>query len=176
MAGLLELAQIVRELFKSVAVAGGGGVGGNGERLGNLQEREAAPGFHDDHFAQFGAEVLDGIAQQQRLLVLLQQRIEPDVLEVVEIDDGLLTFFAAGFAAVQIEAAEANGGKDQGQVGRAAALILLIMPEAQDGLLQQVLGVLLAIAPAAGKHQQTRAVFGQPSFPSARGVRHHPAA
>ena len=108
MAGLPELAKFVGELFEGVAVARGGGVGGNGEGFGDLEEGEATPGFHDDDFTQFGAEAFDRIAQQECLLIFFEHRVEPDVLKVVEIDDGFLAFFAAGFAAVQVEAAEAE--------------------------------------------------------------------
>ncbi len=83
------------ELFEGVAVAGGDSVGGDGEGFGDLCEGEAAPDFHDDDFAELLAEFLNGVAEEEGFLVFFEDGVEPDVLEVVEVDDLFFAFFAA---------------------------------------------------------------------------------
>ena len=165
---MLEAAEFGGELFEGVAVAGCGGVLGNGEGFGDLGKGEAAPGFHDDDFAEFLAEVLDGLPDEEGFFVFFEERVEPDVLKIVEVDGGFLAFFAAGLAAVEIEPAEADGGEGEGEIGRFATLVGLVVPKANDGFLNEVLGVMAGIAPATCEKQETRAMLAQPLLPNVR--------
>ena len=142
------------------------------ERLADLLEREVAPDLHHDDVAEFRGKLLHGIAQDHGLFIVLENGVEPHVLEIIEVDHRLLAFPAAGFAAVVVETAEADCLEHQRQVGWSASFVALMMPHPQDGVLHQVLGVLARGGPAASEQQQTRTVLGQPLFPRLRGILH----
>ena len=71
----------------------------------------------------FGLRFCTASAQNQRFLVLLQHRVQPDILEIIQVNDRLLAFPAARFAAVVIEPAETDRRENQRQIRRAAARV-----------------------------------------------------
>lgn len=145
---------------EGVAVAGGGGVGRNVEGGGDLGEGQLTPDFEGEHFALFGGQVGKGGGK----LVAAFGGFERAGERLDERPGGGLF---AGDAAVVL-AGLVDGGlanEAEGEAGRDGSRVGELAPEADEALLESILGIGLRLALLAGIKQEAGSPGAEPSSP-----------
>src|SRR5208283_3446611 len=144
-----------------VAVAGGRRVRGDAKLPGDLGKGEAAPNLEREHLALLGRQPPQGGLDRHPPVVALRKGLEEGGGVVAQ--GASLAGHAPDPAAPDVEARPANRGKQkrQGLAGKPA----LAPPEADEGVLNDVLSVGHRRSPLPRAKEQLRAVAAKPVVP-----------
>ena len=155
-------AELAFECFETIAIPGGGCVLRNSQNFADFCKRLLTPDFHDDDFGEFRWQLFEAGFKLVAGFVARGIGFKPRVERLRQIgfligDDAILAAFAAVIAAAQVDGEAADGGVEVRHPEFAAAdevTGIEFFDKFDQGVLQDVLGVLVGAGLLAGKEQQ----------------------
>ncbi len=156
---LMRRGEVFLQVGKRVTVTRGGGVLRNPKNGGDIAKRQFVPNFQDEHLALFGRQPIDcGREAQFGVAAALKFGFGIGISFTCRVD---LPARAPRIAAEQIECNRTDGGEEEGAVLDG----MLLPPEANKCILDDVFGIGDRVNPLPREQDEARSELGKTDFP-----------